>query len=266
MLKMTLINLIFNNNVFLSLTELISKGTLTYTEQLLTCLLPEVTLTIVICYVLTILAIELGEGRSKRELAFDSIYALQDGLAYVAILYTIQLILGDTEAIFNGYLLTSNYVVTLKLLTVISGRFILDSSELYMENHSRHLLEYPLVLVLAILFMLLLIGAGHLISAFLALVGFSLNLYVLILFDAPTAVAREGGIKYFYLSTFSSGLILYGVFLMFFVLGTGHFREIGQLLATSPELLGNGQYLLQYGILFLLVGLFFKLSAFPGHL
>lgn len=230
------------------------------------CLLPEVTLVVVISYVLTILAIELGKGRAKKELAFDSIYALQDGLAYVAILYTVQLILGSTEALFNGYLLTSSYVITLKLLTVISGRFILDSSELYMEKHERHLLEYPLVMTLAILFMLLLVGAGHLISAFLALVGFSLNLYVLILFDAPTAVAREAGIKYFYLSTFSSGLILYGTFLLFFVLGTGHFREIGQLLATNPEILENGQQLLQYAVLFLLVGLFFKLSAFPGHL
>jgi NADH-quinone oxidoreductase subunit N len=263
---MLLTNLILNSSVLLPLSELISKNALTYAEQILICLLPEVTLTLVISYVLTILAIELGKGRAKKDLAFDSIYALQDGLAYVAILYTIQLILGDTEALFNGYLLTSTYVITLKLLTVISGRFILDSSELYMENHSRHLLEYPLVLTLAILFMLLLVGAGHLISAFLALVGFSLNLYVLILFDAPTAVAREAGVKYFYLSTFSSGLILYGVFLMFFVLGTGHFREIGQLLATTPELLENGQHLLQYAILFLLIGLFFKLSAFPGHL
>lgn len=263
---MVLFSLIFNTSTLTPLSELISKNALTYAEQLVVCLLPELTLTIVISYVLTILAIELGKGRPKKELAFDSIYALQDGLAYVAILYTLQLIVGDAEALFNGYLLTSNYVITLKLLTVLSGRFILDSSELYMENHPRHLLEYPLVLVLAVLFMLLLVGAGHLISAFLALVGFSLNLYVLVLFDAPTAVAREAGIKYFYLSTFSSGLILYGVFLMFFVLGTGHFCEIGQLLATTPELLGNGQHLLRYAILFLLIGLFFKLSAFPGHM
>lgn len=261
-----LLNEAIENRATATLSGLISKTTLTYAEQLVTCMLPEITLTLMISYVLTILAIELGEGRSKRELAFDSIYALQDGLAYVAILYTVQLILGDAETIFNGYLLTSTYVLVLKLLTVISGRFILDSSELYMKEHSRHLLEFPLVLVLAVLFMLLLVGAGHLISAFLALVGFSLNLYVLILFDAPTAVAREAGIKYFYLSTFSSGLILYGIFLIFFVLGTGHFREIGQLLATAPELLENGQHLIQYAILFLLVGLFFKLSAFPGHL
>lgn len=219
-----------------------------------------------VTYILGALAVELGEGRSKRTLALDSLFALQDALGYTIILLAIQLIAGGTEALFNGYLLTSSYVVTLKLLTVISGRVILDSSEAYMRNHSRHLLEYPLVFVLAILFMLLLVGAGHLISAFMALVGFSLNLYVLVLFDAPTAMAREAGIKYFYLSAFSSGLMLYGIFLLFLVTGTGHFSEMGQFLATQPEIFGTGRALLEYGILFLLIGLFFKLSAFPGHL
>ncbi|MGZ6444707.1 MAG: proton-conducting transporter transmembrane domain-containing protein [Bdellovibrio sp.] len=122
------------------------------------------------------------------------------------------------------------------------------------------------MLTLAILFMLLLISSGHLISAFLTLVGFSLNLYVLILFDAPTAIAREAGIKYFYLSAFSSGLMIYGIFLLFLSLNTGHFVEIGQILATAPEVVSNSKTLVQYAILFLLVGLFFKLSAFPGHL
>jgi NADH-quinone oxidoreductase subunit N len=229
-------------------------------------MLPELTLIVIITYVLGILAVELGSGRSKKELAFDSLYALQDGLAYVIVLYVLQLIAGGTETLFNGYLLTSTYVVAIKLLTVISGRVILDSSETYMRGHSRHLLEYPLIFVLAILFMLLLVGAGHLISAFLALVGFSLNLYVLVLFDAPTAMAREAGIKYFYLSAFSSGLMLYGIFLLFLVTGTGHFSEMGQFLATQPEIFGTGRALLEYGILFLLTGLFFKLSAFPGHL
>lgn len=234
--------------------------------QLINYLLPELTLTIMVTYILGALAVELGEGRSKRTLALDSLFALQDALGYTIILLAIQLIAGGTEALFNGYLLTSSYVVTLKLLTVISGRVILDSSEAYMRNHSRHLLEYPLVFVLAILFMLLLIGAGHLISAFMALVGFSLNLYVLVLFDAPTAMAREAVIKYFYLSAFSSGLMLYGIFLLFLVTGTGHFSEMGQFLATQPEIFGTGRALLEYGILFLLIGLFFKLSAFPGHL
>jgi NADH-quinone oxidoreductase subunit N len=79
--------------------------------------------------------------------------------------------------------------------------------------------------------MVMLVESGHLISAFLALVGFSLNLYVLVLFDAASAIAREAGIKYFYLSTISSGLILYSTFLVFMLVTSGHVYDIGHFLA-----------------------------------
>lgn len=122
------------------------------------------------------------------------------------------------------------------------------------------------MLVLAILFMLLLVSAGHLIPAFLAIVGFSLNLYVLVLFDANSATAREAGIKYFYLSTISSGLILYSIFLIFMVVNTGHIYEINHFLSTEAELLRTAYESLRLASTMLLIGLFFKLSAFPGHL
>jgi NADH-quinone oxidoreductase subunit N len=237
-----------------------------YPFQFLGTFLPELTLTAMLAIVLTLLAVELGQGRSKKDLALESLVSLRQGLTFIAALYFLQLCYGIATPLFNGYVLTSPYTLVLKMLTVLSGRFILSSSEGYLHHHPRHLLEYPVVMTLAVLFMLLLVGAGHLISAFLALVGFSLNLYVLILFDATSAVAREAGIKYFYLSTISSGLMLYGTFLLFLVLGSGHFFEIGQILATETELIAAASNLLQLGLTFLLIGLFFKLSAFPGHL
>lgn len=151
------------------------------------------------------------------------------------------------------------YSPLLKILTLLCASFILASSKRYIREHSRHLLEYPLIFSLATLFLLLMIDATDLLSAFFALVGFSLNLYVLILFDAPYAAAREAGIKYYYLSTFSSGLILYGIFLIFALTGATQFEEIAHLL---PE----DAHLLLIAIAFLFVGFFFKLSAFPGHL
>lgn len=114
--------------------------------------------------------------------------------------------------------------------------------------------------------MVLLVGSGHLISAFLALVGFSLNIYVLIFFSAPSAVVREAGIKYFYLSAFSSGLFIYGTFLVFLVTGTGHFYELSTILTYATEMQTTGLGVLQLAVAFILTGLFFKLSAFPGHL
>ena len=237
-----------------------------YPLQFIESFLPETILIVILSVVLTFMAVELGQGRSKRELALESLAAFRRGLSFVIALYLIQFCLEDNTALFNGYFVVSTYVTALKMLTAFSGRFILSNSETYVNGHSRHLLEYPLVLTLAVLFMLLLVGSGHLISAFLTLVGFSLNLYVLVLFDATAAVAREAGIKYFYLSTISSGLILYSLFLLFLVTGTNHIFEIGQILASQTELLLAAADLLQLAVTLLLVGIFFKLSAFPGHL
>lgn len=234
--------------------------------DLLTNFLPETTLLVSILLVLTFLAIELGSGCDKKRLARDAFVALSTALTFVTALCAIQLYAGSSAVLFGGYSVTSPYVGFVKLLIVFTGRFILVESGRYLSNHKRSLLEYPIVLSTAILFMLFLVGSNHLVSAFLSLVGFSLNLYVLILIDASSAVAREAGVKYFYLSTISSGLILYGIFLLYVVLGTGRFYEMQQALALVVTSTGAENNLLQLAISFILIGLFFKLSAFPGHL
>jgi NADH-quinone oxidoreductase subunit N len=86
------------------------------------------------------------------------------------------------------------------------------------------------------------------------------------MFDSVRPSAREGGIKYFYLSAFSSGLMIYGIFLLFTSLGTGQFQEMNQALIANFGSLVLKEISIRFGILFLLIGIFFKLSAFPGHL
>lgn len=240
--------------------------TLKYIPTINIALLPELILATMLSYLLVALAIELGNGRSKKVLALETLKALRYGISYVIILYVYNLLQASPETLFNGYMHVNSYVLSLKIVVAATGRSILSNSEEYIQESSHDLLEYPLIFVLALLFMLFLVGAGHLISAFISLVGFSLNLYILILFDAPHAMAREAGVKYFYLSAFSSGLMLYGVFLLFFTLGTGHFHEMNQVISTNAEALNLGGTTLHYGLLFFLVGVFFKLSAFPGHL
>ena len=239
-----------------------------YASQFFGGFLPEMLLTVSITAVLTFLALDLGNGRLKKELAMESAIALRYALAYTAGIYFLQMLEGATHAniMFSGYVWTSLYVAFFKLLTATASYFILTASQSYISEHKRHLIEYPLTMVIATLFMLLLVGSSHLVSAFLAIVGFSLNLYVLVLFDATAAVAREAGVKYFYLSTLSSGLMMYSIFLITLTLGTGSLFEMAQILSTDVELSTTGSSLLHVAVIFLLVGLFFKLSAFPGHL
>ena len=81
-------------------------------------------------------------------------------------------------------------------------------------------MEYPILILLITLFLLILISAYNLITVFLAIIGFSLNIYVLLLYDSFNHASREAGIKYFYLSTFSSGLIISGIFFAYLIFHT----------------------------------------------
>jgi len=253
----SLLTVVTNITEFTSFNNFHTSHFFSYTQQLLAFSLPEVILVCIITYILLMIAVQLGDNQDKSELALDSLHAFKTGLSFIILLYVFDLFFGTATTTFNGYLVSNVYVTMLKLLTTFSGFFILKNSELYIKIHPRDLLEYPTILVLAVLFILLLVGANHLISAFLALVGFSLNLYILILFDAPTAIAREAGIKYFYLSAFSSGLILYGIFLLFLVLGTGHLSEMSFVLTARADSLVQASQLLQFGVLFFINGFIF---------
>lgn len=120
------------------------------------------------------------------------------------------------------------------------------------------------MLALTTFFMLLLVSADHVMSSFLSLVGFSLGLYVLILYDANQRPSREAGLKYYYLSTLSSGFILYGMLLIYSLTGTGNFEELFELFNT--RIFYRESPILRVASVLILAGFFFKLSAFPGHL
>jgi len=102
-------------------------------------------------------------------------------------------------------------------------------------------------------------------TIFFSIAGFSLALYILILFDVTDLPSREAGLKYFYLSAMSAGLLLMGSFLIYFIVGSANYFRIDSYLF-------NGSLPLQLqpiccvAVVFILFGFFFKLSAFPAHL
>jgi len=102
----------------------------------------------------------------------------------------------------------------------------------------------------------------------MGIIGFSLCTYVLLIADPLVQKNREAAIKYYYLSIFSSGLILFGIFLIYFTLQTTNFNQI-QLkiysLLSSYDLI-SPQFNLFVSLAFLFIGLSFKLSLFPGML
>jgi NADH-quinone oxidoreductase subunit N len=132
-----------------------------------------------------------------------------------------------------------------------------------------------LLLLLATLFLITLVSAFNLFTAFMCIIGFSIVLYVLILADADEYVKREASIKYYYLSVYSSGFLIFGIFLIYLITNSLNYLNIkvflhNLVLAIELNLLTttNAQSILVLLILALisiLIGILFKLSAFPCH-
>ena len=147
----------------------------------------------------------------------------------------------------------------MKLLITSSGIFVMLSSSKFLKDTKIFKIEYPILLLSSILGMMIMVSSNDLIVFYMGLELQSLALYVLASFDRNNKLSSESGLKYFVLSALSSGLLLYGCSLIYGFSGTTNFNEISQNI-------NEVQYGLTLGIVFILVGLSFKISAVPFHM
>ena len=161
--------------------------------------------------------------------------------------------------IFNNSYKIDKLATFMKLLTIGSGIFVMLTSSKYIELTKINKMEYPILILSAILGMMVMISSNDLIVFYMGLELQSLALYVLASFNRENLLSTESGLKYFVLSALSSGLLLYGCSLIYGFTETTNFNEI---LQNSK----SGQYGLTFGIVFVLVGLAFKISAVPFHM
>ena len=171
---------------------------------------------------------------------------------------------------FNNYNTSSIYLfsnsyktdylsIFMKFLTLLSGIFVMLSSSRYLVINKIFKIEYPILLLSSILGMMIMISSNDLIVFYMGLELQSLALYVLAAFNRNNSLSSESGLKYFVLSALSSGLLLYGCSLIYGFSGSTNF-DIISLSITDV------QYGLTLGIVFILVGLAFKISAVPFHM
>lgn len=174
----------------------------------------------------------------------------------------------ESQLLFNAYTLVDLYGTIIKISVITTIFFLLKLSHKYIKNHPRHLMEYPILFLLLSFFLIILISAYNLMTAFLAIIGFSLTIYVLLLYDSFNHSSREAGIKYFYLSTFSSGLLISGIFFAYFIFHNTNFLFITWQLHnwTWFNILPHKIMLFHFMIYFITFGFLFKLAAFPCHL
>jgi NADH-quinone oxidoreductase subunit N len=164
------------------------------------------------------------------------------------------------SVLFNGSFVVDDYARFLKLLTLAgsAGTLILSLDYLGVEKQEKF--EYGVLFLLATLGMMMLISANDLIALYLGLELMSLPLYVVASSNRDNVKSTEAGLKYFVLGSLSSGMLLYGVSLIYGFTGTVNFAGIAKATA------GGASVGLIFGLVFLFVGFCFKISAVPFHM
>ena len=184
-------------------------------------------------------------------------------LSIVFLLLTGILILNnpfeENVTLFDGSYIIDNLSFFMKILTILGGATVLLISTRYLKILKIFLIEYPILILSSILGMMVMISSNDLIVFYVGLELQSLALYVLASFNRDQLKSSESGLKYFVLSALSSGLLLYGCSLIYGFSGSTNFNVIG-------DLINSTHYGLTFGIVFILVGLAFKISAVPFHM
>jgi NADH-quinone oxidoreductase subunit N len=160
---------------------------------------------------------------------------------------------------FGGSFIVDDFARFLKILAIIGSAATLILSVEFLSDPSRRIFEYPLLVLLSTLGMMVLISAGDLIMLYLGLELMSLALYVVAASNSYNAKSTEAGLKYFVLGALSSGMLLYGASLIYGFTGTVEFAGIAAAVKT-------GSTGIVFGLVFLLAGLCFKISAVPFHM
>ena len=150
----------------------------------------------------------------------------------------------------------SNFI---KILIVISTLFVLLTSSQYLKSIKIYNIEYPILILSSILGMMVMVSSNDLIVFYIGLELQSLALYVLASFNRDNELSSESGLKYFVLSALSSGLLLYGCSLVYGFSSSTNFSQI------SFNYNQSAQGVI-FGMVFILVGLAFKISAVPFHM
>ena len=161
--------------------------------------------------------------------------------------------------LFNESVIIDFLSSFMKIATLLSAFLVLVISTNYLKISQIMKIEYPILILSSVLGMMIMISSNDLIVFYMGLELQSLALYVLATFNRDQLKSSEAGLKYFVLSALSSGLLLYGCSLIYGFTGSTNFDLIS-------EKLNSGDYALTFGIVFILVGLAFKISAVPFHM
>ena len=189
-------------------------------------------------------------------------YDIVTKIIYAVIIFLILIIgdnFNDSLTLFSNAYTSNSLNNFFKILILVSSIFTLTISQNYIKENNINYFEYSIILLLSILGMFVMISSNDLILFYLGLELQSLSLYILASLDRDNLRSNEAGLKYFVLSALASGLLLYGCSLLYGFAGSTNFETINQNIDGT----NIGQVV---AMVFILVGLAFKVSAVPFHM
>jgi len=189
-------------------------------------------------------------------------FKLVNFLTILVLFFSAVLVINQPEEIvkiFNESYIIDRLSIIMKVLTFLFSLFVLISSKDYIKENNIDKIEYPIIILASVLGMILMISSNDLIIFYLGLELQSISLYILASFKKDDEKSTEAGLKFFVLSALASGLLLYGSSLVYGFTGSTNFDIISQNLDQNS----TGAV---FGIVFIIVGLAFKISAVPFHM
>jgi NADH-quinone oxidoreductase subunit N len=161
---------------------------------------------------------------------------------------------------FGGLFIADRFAAFAKILTYIGAAISVLAAEAWFRRDKDYRPEYPVLIIFATIGMSMMVSAGDLLTLYVGLELLSLSSYVLASFQRRDTRSAEAGLKYFILGALASGLLLYGITLLYGFTGTTLFSGVAAGLAGG---ISTGEL---FGIVFVLAGLAFKISAVPFHM
>lgn len=198
---------------------------------------------------------------SKKQDSVSGLILWATAFVFIAAGLWIGLVLDGTSTAFNESFINDGFARFAKVVILWGAASILILSKDYLQKHNLLKYEFPVLITMAVIGMMIMVSAGDLLSLYMGLELQSLSLYVIAAFRRDSLRSTEAGLKYFVLGALSSGLLLYGASLVYGYTGTTVFSQISSVIADEGMSLG-----LLFGMVFLVAGMAFKISAAPFHM
>ena len=228
-------------------------------------IIPEFFLTTILLILLLFGVFYKKNQNTQKILIIKNITTIIIYLLLILLILTLN-ITNISNNLLNGVLIINNFTQFIKIILILSTIICFLTQQQYLLQQKINLYEITILILIALLGLMLLISSNHFVTLYLAIELQSLSFYILTSTQKKSILSIEAGLKYFILGSIASGFLLFGSSIIYAIMGSLNFKNIF-LILSNINFLDNINLLisLSYGLIFILVGILFKIGATPFH-